>query len=139
MRNAWHSKATLTRVRPVAYLILPGNEELIKKCRILGLQIDSLSKPATLQAQAYQVETYRQDPEKYEDVFRQHVTTKVSSTTKEFPAGTKIIYLNQRKANLAIEVLEPEAPNSFVSFDILHTQKGDVLPVYRYLKPGKIQ
>jgi hypothetical protein len=43
------------------------------------------------------------------------------------------VYLNQRKSNLAVEVLEPEAPNSFVSFSVLPTAKDQELPVYRYL------
>ena len=36
-------------------------------------------------------------------------------------------------ANIIIEVLEPEAPNSFVSFGILETEKEAYLPIYRIL------
>jgi len=43
----------------------------------------------------------------------------------------KHFLLDQRKSNLAIEVLEPEAPNSFVSYSIIPTFIGDILPVYR--------
>jgi hypothetical protein len=52
---------------------------------------------------------------------------------REFPLGSFIIYMNQPKSNLAIEVLEPEAPNSFVSFSVLQTAINQELPIYRYL------
>jgi len=41
--------------------------------------------------------------------------------------------MNQPKSNLAVEVLEPEAPNSFVSFSVLKTELNQELPIYRYL------
>jgi len=41
--------------------------------------------------------------------------------------------MNQRRSNIIIEVLEPEAPNSFVSFGVLKTSKGAMLPIYRIL------
>ena len=41
--------------------------------------------------------------------------------------------MNQRRANLVSEILEPEAPNSFVSFGVLKTEKDDILPIYRLL------
>ena len=42
-----------------------------------------------------------------------------------------ILDMNQTKSNLAIEVLEPEAPNSFVTYSVIPTFKGDVLSIYR--------
>jgi hypothetical protein len=39
---------------------------------------------------------------------------------------------------LAVEVLEPEAPNSFISFGVLETTLNAVLPIYRYLKTEKL-
>ena len=39
--------------------------------------------------------------------------------------------MDQRNSNLAIDVLEPEAPNSFVSYSVIPTFQGDVLPIHR--------
>jgi hypothetical protein len=44
-----------------------------------------------------------------------------------------MITMDQKNANLLAEVLEPEAPNSFVSFGVLKTKKGETLPIYRLL------
>ena len=42
--------------------------------------------------------------------------------------------MNQKRANLIIEILEPEAPNSFVSFGVLETKLNQELPIYRLSK-----
>jgi hypothetical protein len=123
----------MSRQRPTAYLILPGNENLVKKLKVLGLTVDSLSAAETIEAEKYTITEYHQVAEKYEGVNRQMTAAKTSSVQKEFPAGTYVVRMNQPRANLAIEVLEPEAPNSFVSFDVLHTEQDAELPVYRYL------
>jgi hypothetical protein len=39
--------------------------------------------------------------------------------------------MQQRRSNIVAEVLEPEAPNSFVSFGVLKTEKNQRLPIYR--------
>ncbi len=68
----------------------------------------------------------------------QTVKTTLQSEFITFPTGTYIVYMNQDNSNLAIEVLEPEAPNSFISFGVLETQQTNKLPIYRYLKTEKL-
>ena len=47
--------------------------------------------------------------------------------------GTFLILTNQSRANILTELLEPEAPNSFVSFGILKTKINETLPIYRLI------
>jgi hypothetical protein len=61
----------------------------------------------------------------------QIVETTIQKKTILFPKGSFKIRMNQRKANIILEVLEPEAPNSFVSFGVLETEKDKILPIYR--------
>lgn len=133
LREAWYSTAEMSRQRPTAYLILPGNEKLVKKLKVLGLTVDSLFTAKTIEAEKYTITEYHQVAEKYEGQNRQMTAAKTSKVQKEFPAWTYVVRMDQPRANLAIEVLEPEAPNSFVSFDVLHTEQDAELPVYRYL------
>ncbi|MBE0641464.1 MAG: hypothetical protein IH599_05465 [Bacteroidales bacterium] len=133
LRDAWHTSSVLSRVRPSAYLILPGFSHLAGKLQVLGLKIDTLTSAQSINVQKYIVTDYTQDVEKYEGVNRQSVSVQVIDTTLSFPAGTFVIRMDQRRANLAIEVLEPEATSSFISFDVLHTSPGAELPVYRSL------
>lgn len=131
--NAWKSKAIITRKRPSAYILLPDQQALIEKLKILGLQVTELKKSTELEVENYIISDYQKDSEKDEGVYRQEVTAKTQTVTRSFPAGTFVVSLNQRKSNLAVEVLEPETPNSFVSFSILKTDINKELPVYRYL------
>jgi len=39
--------------------------------------------------------------------------------------------MNQKRSNLIAELLEPEAPNSYVSFGIIKTSLNNQLPIYR--------
>ena len=39
--------------------------------------------------------------------------------------------MNQKRSNLIAELLEPEAPNSYVSFGIIKTSLNSQLPIYR--------
>tara|TARA_Y100000782_G_scaffold114994_1_gene153971 strand:- start:526 stop:2070 length:1545 start_codon:yes stop_codon:yes gene_type:complete len=133
MKDAWLAKPKLRRNSPVAYILLPTQKEVVAKLQILGLKIDTLNQEKTVEVEKYTVATYEQEPEKYEGVNRQNVTTALEATEKAFPAGSFIVYMNQPKANLAIEVMEPEAPNSFVTFDQIHTALNEELPIYRYL------
>ena len=138
LANDWLTKPTLTRERPTAYILLPDQTILVEKLKVLGLDVQQLKAPVNVEVENYIVSDYEKEPEKYEGVYRQKVSTKTSKVTRSFPAGTFIVYMNQRKSNLALEVLEPEAANSFVSFSVLQTASGQELPVYRYLSTSNL-
>ena len=131
--DAWKSKAVLTRKRPTAYILMPDQTILVEKLKILGLEVTELKKTTELEVENYIISEYQKDSEEDEGVFRQDVKAKTATIKRSFPAGTFVVSLNQRKSNLAVEVLEPEAPNSFVSFSILKTDLNKELPVYRYV------
>lgn len=133
LADAWKSKAILSRARPSAYILLPDQVLLVEKLKILGLQLTELKKATELEVENYTISEYQKDSEEDEGVFRQDVLAKTQKITRTFPAGSFVVSLNQRKSNLAVEVLEPEAPDSFVSFSILKTDLNKELPVYRYL------
>lgn len=134
VRDALKSIAKLTRIRPNAYLINPNENEVVERLQTLGLQLDTLKKEIEIEVEYYTINEYERNNEKYEGVFIQNVKTDVKVMVKTLPAGTFVLSMNQAKANLAFEVLEPEANNSFVSFSVLPTELGAELPIYRYLK-----
>ena len=138
VNDAWVSHPTLTRKRPNAYLILPGNDKALENLKILGLEIETLSTEKTISVEALTVFDYFKDALVYEGVHRQEVTTVVLKKEVIFPVGTSIVYLAQDKGNIATEVLEPEGENSFVSFNVIGTSLYAELPVYRYMQQNKI-
>ena len=136
--NASKTQPKLTRVRPTAYILDKGQTALADKLKVLGLTVQTLATSKKVEVETYTVSTYQKEGEKYEGVYRQTVTTAVAAEQMTLAAGSYVVYMNQKNASLAIEVLEPEAPNSFVSFHVLSTAQGDKLPIYRYLKTEKL-
>lgn len=133
IRDALKSKPKTIRLRPKAYIIDKSEIGIIDKLKILGITIETLNKPKEFKVETYTITEYQRDSEKYEKMNLQTVEAKLSENNILFPEGTFIIWMNQTRANLILEVLEPEAPNSFVSFGVLETEKEKKLPIYRLI------
>ena len=131
VHNALKSTPLLTRRQPFAYLILPTGAELAERLRILGVRCHVLRGNRTLKVESYRVNFSEEAPLPYEGTYLQTVRTTVVPKEVTFPAGTFIVRMDQRRAKLAAEVLEPEAANGFVSFGVLKVRERDELPVYR--------
>ncbi len=134
VRDAWKPKPTLKRTRPKAYLIKASNIEIIQKLKTLGVKIEYINTDNTYDVESYRIKSYYKKPIRYEKMKLQSVEVDLIKNNMTFPKGTAIIKMNQRRANIVVEVLEPEAPNSFVSFGVLKTKQGETLPIYRLLK-----
>lgn len=144
VHNALKSRPLLQRDRPNAYLVSTTEKQVIFRLGILGIRLDSLAQETELEVQTYDfgaVQTTENEEderdEEGEDLPLTSGNTKL--IRKKFAKGTYVVYMDQQRANLATEVLEPENVNSFVAMGILKHQPGAQLPVYRYLKPGKIE
>ena len=134
MQDALKSSATLVRERPVGYIIMDNEEVLIEKLDALGLQMKTLPLDCGLKIESFQIDKYQQDAVKTEGVNRQAVSAGIKEEIRAFSEPGHVLFMDQRYANLAIELLEPEAPNSFVSFEVLKTAMGAELPVYRLME-----
>jgi len=131
LHDALKSTATLSRSRPMGYVLLPGHAELVEKLNALGFKLTELSQPSTFTVENYTITSYDEEQEKYEGTHRQNVGTEIKKLSKEFPAGSQVLLMDQPRSNLAIEIIEPEATNSFVSFGLLKVESGTELPIYR--------
>ena len=61
----------------------------------------------------------------------QKIVTSIEFNDNGFSKGDILISMNQKRSNLIAELLEPEAPNSYVSFGIIKTSLNSQLPIYR--------
>lgn len=138
MHSANRSRAKLTRSRPQAYLLEASQSQLAEKLKVLGLRVEQLVTKKDTEVETYTITQYDKQLEKYEGMNLQTVQTALQKETISLAAGAYIVYMNQDNSNLAIEVLEPESPNSFVSFGVLETNMNEKLPIYRYLKTEKL-
>lgn len=136
--NALKCEPVLERKRPFAYLILPEQKILADKLIILGLKVEELTEDTTIKVDKYTVTSHSVNADEDEGYNAQTVKTSLSTTEKSFPKGTFIVYLNQKNAKIATEVLEPEGDNGFIKFQVLNTVLNEELPIYRYLNNEKI-
>lgn len=142
LHSALESTPTLTRSRPTAYLLLPDQKRAVRVLRGLGLRVDSLAAGRSLDVQtlrpgALQFDTTGagDDESDNEDT----PGTQPGTEQRLLPIGTYIVRMDQPRANLAAEVLEPENPNGFVATRIIRLSPGAELPVYRYLGPENLK
>jgi hypothetical protein len=131
IRDGLKAKPNIVRDRPKAYLIDYKETLLIEKLKTLGVEIDTLMHDQDYFVETYTVSEYKRATKKYEKMNLQTIKTEISSQNIQFPKGTFKISMQQRRSNIVAEVLEPEAPNSFVSFGVLKTEKNQRLPIYR--------
>lgn len=136
INSALEGKPLLTRVRPSAYLLSSSEKRAVKNLKLLGLLVDSLAQEKELEVEAFKNLESTEAEEPTTDNEESGLAQSSASTviiTQKFPVGTYVVWLDQRRANLVCEVLEPENPNGFVAMKVIKDKNGN-LPIYRYLK-----
>ncbi|RFU65195.1 M14 family metallopeptidase [Peribacillus glennii] len=130
--------STLERERPTAYIMPPGYHDIARKLRILGVQVNKLAKPATVSVESYKVTDNKVSTILENGHYTNQVTTTVSTKTQNFPKGSYVFQMSQANANFIALALEPESVDSYVTFNFIPVQKGDEIPVYRYMQERKL-
>jgi dipeptidyl-peptidase-4 len=134
---------TIEVKRPYAYLLLPGEEDILAKLIIHGLRVERLVKPVDLEVEGYLVDKV----EGWERIYEGHRSTKVSvkatKLRKNFPEGTYVIPMAQEGANLVSYLLEPESDDGFLFWNLFDHElirefSGKPIgefPIYRLVLP----
>lgn len=144
IHNALASTAVLERKRPHAYILSPTETRAANCLKILGLQLDTLSREQEIEVETYLSQKEKsQKKEGTEEVDEEEMLVNPAALdtrkiTRKFPVGTFVVNLDQEKANLACEVLEPENANGFVEMKVIKPDQNQQIPIYRYLKSEKL-
>lgn len=139
VHDGFHCIPKLSRSLPVAYALdanLKYIRTLVGKLKTLGVEVSILKDPKQVKIEKY-IPTYlKRESASYEKVHRMDIRTRIERADTLLPAGTFLVHMNQKNAGLAAEVLEPEGPNSFISFGLLTPRlaPGRVLPYYRVIE-----
>jgi len=99
---------------PLYYIVPPQWQNVIEVIKAHGIEFQRIEKPLTIE-----VESYRFTEQKWATAsFESRVTLSYKANpikeTRTFPANSIIIPLDQTAANVAIHLLEPESPDSFM-------------------------
>jgi len=112
---------------PAAYLVPAGWPQVIAKLKLHGLHVETTTQPLTLAVQRYQID----DPHWASTPFEGHLmlrkfVAKTENATLTFPPGSAVVRMDQRAANVAVNLLEPDAPDSLLrwgTFNAIFEQK----------------
>lgn len=113
--------------KPFAYLVPPQWTEVIERLSAHGLRLQRLREPVTLAVDTYLLTGPKWEETPFEG--RHTVTFKTERTrgeTRTFAAGSIVVPMGQRSSAVAAGLLEPEAPDSLLSwgfFDAIFEQK----------------
>ena len=105
---------------PVAYVVPAQWTDVIARLEAHGLRMERLSCSVKLRGTSYQID----DPVWAERPFEGHhvlQSFKASRVTRQdvLPPGSVVVPMDQPGANVAIELLEPEAPDSLLRWGYL--------------------
>lgn len=114
--------ATRSVALPAAYLIPAGWPQLVEKLRQHGVHTQALTRSVTLNVQRYRLT----DPKWADTPFEGRLMLKSFSgkietaANQPFASGATLVVLDQRAANVAVHLLEPDAPDSLLHWGFLN-------------------
>lgn len=138
IRDSFRSEPKLIRSRAKAYIVRNSSAELRDKLKALGVEWTEAENRYS-NAELYRVTALTKDAFDWEGVRPLELETTLEQTSLELiaPEGNSLknisISMDQKNSNLLIELLEPEAANSFVRLGLIQAVLNEELPIYRIL------
>lgn len=119
----WQHKARIAKAlaRPRGYFVLPGWPEIAERLRWHGLRAERLTAPAELAVETMRVADPDFADRPYQGLTRVTARVERREERRTLPAGTLWIPADQPDFEVAVQLLEPEAPDSVLSWGLLST------------------
>jgi hypothetical protein len=109
-----HFKPTLTIQKPVAYILPRAYAEVAERLQINGVRIELLEEDDTLDVEMYYIRDFKTTSFPYEGHYlHSQVTVEPVRMKRRFRKGDYRIRMNQMANRLIMEMLEPQAPDSY--------------------------
>lgn len=114
------SEVELAVPPPAAYLVPPQWHEVIERLGVHGVRSFPLRKAAKLPVACYRLDSvsFRERP--FEGRFQPRYEVQRTEEVRSFPAGTRIVPMDQPRARLIAHLLEPLAPDSLVAWGLFN-------------------
>ncbi|GAA4304699.1 M14 family metallopeptidase [Nibribacter koreensis] len=118
-------KPTLTVTKPVAYIIPQAWTEVIERLQQNQVTLKRLGKDTVLTPETYYITDYKTGQRPYEGHYL-HTDVQVRKTQQpiQYYAGDYVVYLNQVSNRFLVEVLEPQAPDSYFAWNFFDSILG---------------
>jgi hypothetical protein len=117
----WLHKPKVVRSlpRPRGYLVLPGWPQIEQRLRGHALRVERLAKGAEIEVETMRLSDPKPAPAPYQGLTRVSAKVERSAEKRAVPAGALWIPADQPDFEVAVQLLEPEAPDSLLSWGLL--------------------
>jgi len=117
----WLHKSKIVRSlpRPRGYLLLPGWPQIEQRLRGQGLRVEKLMQPAEIEVETLRLSDPKPAPAPYQGLTRVSARVERAAERRPIPAGALWIPADQPDFEVAVQLLEPEAPDSLLSWGLL--------------------
>lgn len=105
---------------PAGYIVPSEWLDVIERLELHGIKTERLAKEIEVNAEVYQLSNVKFAPMPFEGRFGVSFDSHKLTKKRRFPAGSVWVPMNQRTARVALNVLEPAAPDSLVRWGLLH-------------------
>ncbi|MCP4600954.1 MAG: hypothetical protein GY847_10575 [Proteobacteria bacterium] len=113
--------AEKTLARPRGYLVLPGWPQIEQRLAGHGLQVEQLVEQIELEVETMRLSNPRFEKKSYQGEIRTEVDVSRRLERRTVPAGALWIPATQPDFEVAVQLLEPEAPDSLVSWGLMRS------------------
>ena len=107
-------KMVSTVVAPRAYIIPPQYKDVIERLKVHGLQLEVIKKPLTIEVESYRLTEPKWSTNSFENRITLTCKQTVIKETRTYAAGSILVSMYQEASAVAIHLLEPNGPDSFV-------------------------
>ena len=129
-------EAELTLPRPRGYLVLPGWPMIEERLRGHGLRVERVTAPAELEVETIRAGEPRFAATTYQGLTRvDQLQVERRTERRRLAAGTLWIPADQPDFEVAVQLFEPEAPDSLVAWGLL----SSVFERKEYIEPRVIE
>jgi hypothetical protein len=108
------AKVSASIAPPLYYIVPPQWKDAIEVLQAHGVQFQRLTKPLTTEVESYRFSDVKWAAASFENRVTLNFKTVPVKETREFPSGSIVVPMAQEAANVAIHLLEPNSPDSFV-------------------------
>ncbi len=129
----WYHRVEIEKAlpRPRGYLVLPGWPPIEERLRGHGLRVERLTAPAELEVEAARLAAPDYADSSYQGLTRVEAQIERGRERRRFPAGTLWVPADQPDFEVAVQLLEPDAPDSLLAWGLL----SNVFEGKEYIEP----
>ncbi len=110
-----------TAARPRGYLVLPGWPQIERRLRDHGLLVKRLKEATELEVETIRLANPRHEKNSYQGELRMEVDVTRGAEKRTIPRGALWIPADQPDFEVAVQLLEPEAPDSLLRWGLLRS------------------